>query len=33
MEVAPLNAPPTIDIPALNPGSTDIRTADPKKEK
>ena len=33
MEVAPLNAPPTIDIPALNPGSTDIRSADPKKEK
>jgi hypothetical protein len=33
VEVAPLDALPTIDIPALNPGSTDIRSADPKKEK
>jgi hypothetical protein len=33
VEVAPLDALPTIDIPALNPGSTDTQSADPKKEK
>jgi hypothetical protein len=33
VEVAPLDALPTIDIPSLNPGSTDIRSADLKKEK
>jgi len=33
VEVAPLDARPTIDIPSLNPGSTDIRSADLKKEK
>jgi hypothetical protein len=31
--VAPLDALPTIDIPSLNPGSTDTQSADPKKEK
>jgi hypothetical protein len=33
VEVAPLDALPTIDIPSLNPGSTDTQSADPKKEK
>ena len=33
VEVAPLGALPTIDIPSLNPGSTDAQSADPKKEK
>ena len=33
VEVAPLNAVPTIDIPSLKPGSTDTQSADLKKEK
>jgi hypothetical protein len=33
VEVASLTAMPSIDIPSLDPGSTDITTADPKKEK
>jgi hypothetical protein len=33
MEVAPLRAMPSIDIPSLGPGSNDIQSADPKKEK
>jgi hypothetical protein len=33
MEVVPLTAVPTIDIPSLNPGSTDTQSADLKKEK
>jgi hypothetical protein len=33
VEVAPLAAMPSLDIPGLGPGSTDIQSADPKKEK
>lgn len=33
VEVAPLAAMPSIDIPSLGPGSNDIQSADPKKEK
>jgi hypothetical protein len=33
VEVAPLDAPPAIDIPSLDPGSTDTQSADPNKEK
>jgi hypothetical protein len=33
VEVAPLAALPSIDIPSLGPGSNDIQSADPKKEK
>ena len=32
VEVAPLGAVPTLDVPSLNPGSTDTRSPDPKKE-
>lgn len=31
--VAPLDVVPTLEIPGLNPGSTDTQSADPKKEK
>jgi hypothetical protein len=33
VEVAPLTAMPSIDIPNLGPGSNDTQSADPKKEK
>jgi hypothetical protein len=33
VEVAPLTAMPSIDIPSLGPGLNDIQSADPKKEK
>ena len=33
VEVAPLAAMPSIDIPSLGPGLNDIQSADPKKEK
>jgi hypothetical protein len=33
VEVAPLAAVPSIDIPSLAPGSNDIQSADPNKEK
>jgi hypothetical protein len=33
VEVAPLAAMPSIDIPSLGPDSNDIQSADPKKEK
>jgi hypothetical protein len=32
VEIAPLTAMPSIDIPSLDPGSDDIRPTDPKKE-
>jgi hypothetical protein len=38
LEIAAVNVPPfpamtSIDIPSLDPGSDDIQSADPKKEK
>jgi hypothetical protein len=33
VDVNPLRAVPSLDIPSLNPGSADTQSADPKKEK